>query len=302
MPDMSHTPKRLAVCTSDWHMRETVPVNRKPGFSNQQLNKVDFILELCQKLDADLYNAGDIYNKARPPRWYTNRFQSLLASYPNVYHYACAGQHDQVYHSTNLADTSIQSLYSSRLIRHANSKRIRTVDWGGDIESPVDILIAHFCVTEKPIEFIPYSLTAEQFMTKVKARVIITGDYHVAHHLEREGQLLVNPGSIVRMGIDSIKRQPSVYVVDIGKAEVVDQVFLPSSPAEEVFDLKGAEKKKDQQKKKEQLAERFDKYLEQANNKQLKPDFDKNLTDVVLNGRPSEAVKTDIDTIMEEVR
>ena len=299
---MSHTPKRIAVCTSDWHMRETVPVNRKPGFANQQLAKVAFILDLCRDLDADLYNAGDIYNTARPPRWYTNRFQSLLARYQDVMHFACAGQHDQVYHSANLADTSIQSLYSSELIHHADSDRIRTVDWGGDVESPVDILIAHFCVTEKPIEFIDYSLTAEQFMNKVRAQIMVTGDYHVAHYLKRNGKLLVNPGSIVRMGIDSVERQPSVYVIDTVQTEVIDQVFLPISPAEEVFDLTGAAKKKDQQKRKEQLAERFEDYLEQANNKQLKPDFEKNLTDVVLNGAPSEDVKNDIDSIMEESR
>ena len=302
MSHLSNTPKRLAVCTSDWHMRETIPVSRKPGFTAQQLKKVAFILELCWELDADLYNAGDIYNTARPPRWYTNRFQAVLARYPDLHHYACAGQHDMVYHSSNLADTSIQSLYSSGLIHHADSDRIRTVDWGGDIENPTDILIAHFCVTEKPIEFIPYSLTAGQFMKKARAQIMVTGDYHVAHYLKRNGKLLVNPGSIVRMGVDSVKRQPSVYVIDTVKTEVIDQVFLPISPAEEVFDLEGAEKRKDQQQKKEQLAARFEEYLEQANNKQLKPDFDKNLTDVVLKGSPSEAVKIDIDTVMEEVR
>lgn len=302
MPDMPYIPKRLAVCTSDWHMRETIPVNRKPGFTNQQLTKVDFILNLCQQLDADLYNAGDIYNTARPPRYYTNRVQSLLSRYPDVRHFACAGQHDQVYHSSNLADTSIQSLYSSGLIHTADSDRIRTVDWGGDIEFPVDILIAHFCVTEKPIEFIDYSLTAGQFMKKARAQIMVTGDYHVAHHLKRNGKLLVNPGSIVRMGIDSVERQPSVYVIDTVKTEVVDQVFLPIEPAEKVFDLEGAAKKKDQQKRKEQLAERFDTYLKQAENKQLRPDFEKNLSDTVVQGDPSEAVKTDIDFIMEEVR
>lgn len=302
MSDMSYTPKRLAVCTSDWHMRETVPVNRKSGFTAQQCAKVIWIFDLCVKLDADLYNAGDLYNTSRPPRWYTNRFQQVLAGYPEVNHFACAGQHDQVYHSKNLADTSIQSLYSSGLIHKADSNRIRTADWGGDINSPVDILIAHFCVTEKPIEFIDYSLTAAQFMNKTNATIMVTGDYHVAHHFEHNGRLLVNPGSIVRMGIDSVERQPSVYVIDTEKVEIVDQVFLPIEPAEEVFDLEGAEKKKDQQKRKEELAKRFDIYLEQVEDKLFKPDFEGSLTDTMAEGNPSEEVITDIDHIMEAVR
>lgn len=302
MPDMPYEPKRLAIATSDWHMRETLPANRKPGFTNQQLSKVDFIMSLCQKYDADLYNAGDIYNTARPPRHYTNRVQQVLARYPDVYHLACAGQHDQIYHSRNLADTSIQSLYSSGLIHQVDSDRVRTVDWGGDITFPIDILIAHFCVTEKPIEFIPYSLTAGQFMKKARAQIMVTGDYHVAHYLERNGKLLVNPGSIVRMGIDSIKRKPSVYLIDTVKTQIVDQIFIPIEPAEEVFDIDGVDKQKVKKKRQEELTARFNNYIEKAATKQEQPDFEENLTDVIEKDLPKEETRTEIDFIMEEVR
>ncbi len=290
---------KYAIATSDWHLREERPINRKPGFQKQQYEKIMFIMELCSKYDADLYNAGDVFDKPRQSRKFVSKYLRLFKQYPEVLHVACAGQHDQIYHSKNIADTSIELLFASGWLHNPQNPALWAADWGSEMSVSTDRLIAHYCVTERPNEFIEYSLTASQFLAATKARIAVTGDFHDAHYLEEDGRLLVNPGSPMRLGVDSVNKKPSVYLIDTEKAEVIDQIFLPIHPGEEVFDLVGVKRKKESEKLKEEMADRFEDYLKRMSEyKTERPDFHKNLEKLVVATCEDEDVKKEIDTMV----
>lgn len=286
----------LAICSSDWHLTAAKPINRHVGYDKQQFIKVTWILKKCREYSADLYLAGDVFDRAREPRWLVSEYTRLFREY-GVNILACAGQHDQAYHSKDLRDTSINSLYSAGLIHHSKE----TMDWGADIPEQVETLIAHYCVTEKPNPFIDYSVTASKFMTMTKAKLIVTGDYHKAHHLEKNGRLLINPGSIMRNASDSINKEPVVYLVDVSKNKIIDVLKVPILPAGDVFDLSGIQRHKEDKARKEEMGKRFDDYILNASNEKIRPNFPKNVLKVVADTSPAEAVKNEIDNIMEKV-
>ncbi len=286
----------IAICTSDWHLTARTPVSRNKGYTTQQFDKVEWILNQCKEYGAVLYNAGDIFNRAREPRWLVSEYQALLREY-EIDIIACAGQHDAAYHSKDLSDTSINSLYSSGLIQHTRE----TVDWGGDISVDVGVLIAHYCVTEKPNPFISYSVTATKFMSMTKAKLIVTGDYHPAHYLEKDGRLLVNPGSIMRNASSTIDKRPSVYLVDVKKGQLIDTLYIPTLPSKKVFDLSGIKRQKKDKKRREEMKGCFDEYINNAVGDKVAPDFPKNVTKVIFDTKPGEEIKKEIDSIMETV-
>jgi len=307
--------KNLAVATSDWHITADRPRNRLPGYQQQQYDKVQWILETTKDLGAVLLNAGDIFDRAREPRSVTNKYMKLFRQY-DIEHYACAGQHDQTFQSRNLSDTSIGQLFAAGFIDGDNGGisfvmgenpgyGVCKFDWGNDklfYEVGMNVVVAHFCVTERPIEFIDYSLTAEEFMKKAKARIMVTGDYHTAHTLKKDGRLLVNPGSIMRNASDTIQKKPSVYLIDLDTAEVVDQLEIPILPASEVFNMDQIDREKKHRVEKQLRTQQFEEYAANVQkSKDIKVDFVKELNQVITHVNPDDLVKVEIDTIMGEV-
>lgn len=302
MPE--RTKKRIGVCTSDWHLTADVPYSRSPEFVTDQYEKVEEIQYFCCDLALEhpewevyLLNAGDVHDKARIPRWLSSEYLSLLSLSMFTHrfvHIACAGQHDQLYHSTKLDDTSLQGLYSSGCVQRYG-RGIYTADWGMNYSEYDDVIVAHVCCTEKHNPYIDYSVTARELLDRTKAQVLVTGDYHKAHFLKHEGRLVVNPGSVMRLNSGETKKKPSIYVVDLDEAEVLDQVFLAVKPASEVFDLTKISQEKADEKRDEELRSRFDEYLHKVQTKAVKPDFDKVLEKVITDMTPSEAVKQEIE-------
>ncbi len=293
----------IAVCSSDWHLTVKRPVSRKTGYVNQAFNKVAWILSKCRELEADLYFAGDIFDRCREPRWLASKYQALFAKM-RVTIYGCAGQHDQIFHSKNLTDTSIQTFYAAQMLqRHTpDSSELQAVDWGGEIPQDVDTLIMHYCVTQSPIPYIDYSVTARKFMKQTNARIIVTGDYHEAHHLEYGGRLLINPGSIMRNASDTTQKKPVVYVINTRTAQILDILEVPVLPANEVFDLAAISAGKAAKERKEDLKRKFDLYVANAATKKIRPDFLKNLANVITELNLEESVRLEIDSIKEAVR
>ena len=298
--------KRVGVATSDWHIMAKPPRKRREGFIAEQYDKIEEINHYTRDIALEhpewevyLLNAGDLHDKARIPRWLSSHYISMLTSplFTSTFtHIACAGQHDQIYHSTKLDDTSLQALYAAGCVQRYG-RGIKTADWGVR-DGFDDVLVTHICCTERVNEFIEYSVTPKQLLRQRKARVIITGDYHVAHYYKEGGRLVVNPGSIMRLSSDEIDRKPSIYLVDLDEAEVLDQVFLDVKPAGEVFDLSRIDEDKEEKKQKQERDKRFEKYIDKIKEKSVRPDFDVMLEKVIKLRKPSDAVKQEIDEAM----
>lgn len=294
---------KIGVAASDFHITHKIPRFRTETFVEDQYDKVEQILWLCKDY-ADqghkvyLLNSGDMFDTARIPRWLLSRYLSLfnVSTFLDSFaHIACAGQHDQLFHSRKLDDTSIYALYSSGCIQRFGPG-IKVLDWGAELDTEYGgTLVAHICCTVSHNEFIDYSITAKELLRKTKAKVIVTGDYHHAHHYQRDGRLIVNPGSITRLASDEVDRRPSVYVVDLDAAEIIEQVFLEVRPPAEAFLVGRIGELKDEDKKKQERQDRFEDYLQKVKEKKIKPDFDKVLSEVVKDMAPAEEVKQMIE-------
>jgi DNA repair exonuclease SbcCD nuclease subunit len=288
---------KYAIATSDWHLSAKKPKFRRDNFLECQYEKVEFILRLCQEKGAALLNAGDIFDTARQPRHFVNRYLELFRKYHSVKHDACAGQHDQSFQSRNLSDTSFGTLLSSGVVTGQSAIRC---DWGDPtVFEGTGVIVSHFCVTPKPVEFIHYSLTAQQFMDKAQARTAITGDYHVSHvYRTSDGRLLVNPGTITRNKADMVNFQPKVYLIDLEHNEVVEEIFIQIRPADEVFDLRAVELEQKQKEKRKDSQEIEDYIAVMREHGRVDPDFEGYLQQVIGAVEAEEEVKVEIDEIM----
>ena len=283
------------VCSSDWHITASTPTSRLPGYQQQQFNKIAWILAYCRKISSPLYIAGDIFEKAREPRNLLNQYLKLFVEYSDIKIYACVGQHDQLWHSKDISDTNIEILFSSGLFQHIG------IAWG-DTNSIIDsdILLSHFCVTDKPNKFIDCSVTAKDYLSMVANRIVITGDYHQAHYLKTENRILINPGSIMREASDTIKRKPSIYVVNTESLEL-ETIYIPIEPVETVFNMEMIKTKKDIKNKLDETSIDITKYIETAKKQQeIKPNFPKCVDEIIQNMEPTEQVKQEVTEMMSE--
>lgn len=282
------------VCTSDWHIRLNNPENRIDDYVNNQIEKVRWILRYCRDQEAVLVIAGDLFDSPNTPRWLVNKYLELFTDY-GVDIVACAGQHDQHFHSLELRNTPIGTFYSSGLVQKAWG-HITAVDWDEEYTPDTnDVLIVHRCVTEKPNEFIPYSYTASEMMKKYKdKRFIISGDYHVPHFLQQGNRLLINPGSLMRSGKNQYDYEPCVWVLDTQDGDF-GRVYIPIKPASEVFNLDNMDRVDD----KAEVDKRFDDLINSFNDEETKPDYESNLNMVVESYKPTESVVAITSNVME---
>lgn len=270
----------LLLATSDWHIRDRKPRYRKDDFLQAQYNKIEFILSHTKQIGAQLVIAGDIFDKYNISYATVARYIRLFRKY-GVCAWACAGQHDQHHHSQDLTGTAYELLMSAGCITAPEY----SMDWGGD-QKDTDILIAHACVTEKPMEFIEYSVTAAEFMKVTKSRIIITGDYHATHIRKEDDRLLVNPGSIMRAAKNEIDKKPVIFLIDTDSL-LVEPIYLPIN--EDVFDMGAIDSERVRQTRKSDVEASMAAFAELARSYTTAADFAKNLERVSL--RCSEPAK-----------
>jgi len=292
--------KRYALATSDWHLTSRKPVFRKENWQECQAEKVLQVLDLCVDTGAVLYNAGDLFDVAKDPRRFVNKYLRIFRNHA-AFHMVCAGQHDQQNQSSDLQDTNFGTLLAAGVIHRIGEENVYSADWGDEkmFTTDSDILLAHACVTPREVAFISYSITAAEFLKKTKARTIITGDYHVPHTRKDGDRLLVNPGTITRNKADMLDFKPRVYLIDLDTNEIVDEIFLKVLPADEVFDLEAIEKSKKILDHKEEM-ENLQNFITTMKEKgKVDPDFDGCLDFVVTTTKPREEVKVELAAIME---
>lgn len=217
--------KVSAILTSDWHLRETVPVCRTDDFWKVQVNKVNFIHALQRKYDCPVIHAGDLFHYWKPsPYLLSMSINNLPDQFVTVY-----GQHDLPQHNLNLKEKS--GIY---VLESAN--RLTVLDgcsWGQTPKTASleiggrKILVWHnfTYVGKDPWPGIT-SPKAYLLLEKYKQfDLIVTGDNHQSFTFNNQnGNLLVNPGSLTRQNADQIDFQPKVYLwyADDNSVETVD--------------------------------------------------------------------------------
>lgn len=218
-----------AILTADWHLREDTPICRTDDFWQAQWKKVDFIRDLQIKYECPVIHAGDLFNHWKPsPYLLSNTINHLPYNFCSV-----CGNHDLPQHSLELKEKS-----GINVIDVALSKDIFYIfnkgHWGELPEYPSlimkdkKILVWHVMtwVGNQPWPGCT-DLSAEQILNKYpQFDLIVTGHNHKAFVVEKDGRLLVNPGSLTRQEADKDEHVPRVYLW-YAKSNTVTPIYLP---------------------------------------------------------------------------
>jgi DNA repair exonuclease SbcCD nuclease subunit len=218
--------KPNAIFTSDWHLREDIPTCRDDEFWNDQWKKVEFIFNLQQEYDCPVIHAGDLFHHWKPSPYLISK---AIINLPYEFH-TIYGQHDLPQHSLELRHKSgvhaLECANALRILPHAHfgeEPKESSIKIQGR-----SILVWHQLVWKGKRPW-PNCTdpSGEDVLNKYpQFDVILTGDNHKTFFIERENQLLVNPGSLMRQSADQIEHRPCVFLW-YARPNVVNPVYLP---------------------------------------------------------------------------
>lgn len=218
------------ILTSDWHLRDTIPICRKDDFWETLWNKVDFVAKLQKQYDCPVLHAGDLFHHWKPsPYLLSKTIEHLPKEFYTIY-----GQHDLPQH--NFDERYRSGIY---VLERATALKVLTgIHWG---QNPYYhsgwsfghtlgrlIMVWHHMVWQGRRPF-PNCTDPSAYAILKKYEnydLILTGDNHKAFVENYEGRILVNPGSLTRQAADQIDFRPRIYLYD-ARTNTVEPVYLP---------------------------------------------------------------------------
>ena len=230
-----------AILTADIHLTETTPISRTDNYIEAQDRKLAFLKQLESQYDCPVIDAGDIFDYWKASPWLIARAYKNLPSEI----YTIPGNHDLPEHSMQQYEKSALHVLEVALAIRRLSKTpydrhdftIAGFAYGEKLEDVnADIVVIHDLVYEgnppwpNAVGYQPKDL----FKIFTKPRLILTGHYHMALVAKsKDGRLVVNPGSMMRMTIVQKDYKPRCYLYNFDDNEV-EPVYFPIE--EEVFD------------------------------------------------------------------
>lgn len=220
--------KADAIFTSDWHLRESIPICRTDNYWKAMWRKIDSIAELQRKNDCVVLHAGDFYDHWKPSPFL---LRTTIKHIPDQF-YTLYGQHDLPQHNLQLVDKC-----GINVLEIAN--RINVLDgahWGQTPSVSMRIKGRKILVWHKfnyqgkrPWPGCTAPTANKLLRDYPEYDVILTGDNHQSFYEKQGNGLVVNPGSIMRMDADQHKQKPCVFLW-YAKENIVVQHILPHEP------------------------------------------------------------------------
>ena len=224
-----------AILMSDPHLRETTPVCYIGDYQKEQWNSMDFVSNLQKRWNCPILCAGDLFDHWKPSPWLlTETMKHLPAKF-----FSCMGQHDLPQHSIDLVNKSgFGTLKEAEYIKDANDWNLDNIDivfchFGQEPPLKRDqrikqILIWHKLVYkgEKPFPTASGGQAISMLHKFPQYDLLLFGDNHQTFTATYGDQLLVNPGSLMRMDADQIDHKPCVFLW-FAEDNSVQQIFIP---------------------------------------------------------------------------
>lgn len=320
--------KVTAILTADWHLTHKKPPARlDEDYIETQFKKIEFIKRLVWKIEQDkigwpfILHAGDLFDKATPPVWFINRMldeidTSLLKLR------VVPGNHDLVHHS-------MEAIWKSALFTLSRSRQLEIrYERGGDVancpyydkgwpksfsmvafpwgsklqpksyfmQNSVDrwVAVAHCFAYKgkgKHWEQIDDTAIPAKRLFDLGYDLVVTGHNHQPFVLRnKQGQLIVNPGSLTRMHADQVDHEPRVYLWD-AEANEVEPVYVPID--EDMVS-------RDHLKEKEERDERIEAFVSRLDGGyEVGLSFEDNLNQFYAANKTAKSVKKIISEVME---
>ena len=297
--------------TSDWHIRNTTPENRKDLFFATQVSKIQQIFTIFKERNCQyIFQAGDLFDTPRPSFDLLETYISLFNKYNinNKNFLAVAGQHDLRFRTEER--TAFKLMRFLGFIQKVDTEITLSEDihlygasWGDEIPTITDgdkfnILLIHKTIVDKPLWFGHEGfLQSDKLFKSNPYDVILAGDNHTPVFYKHKNQTIVGCGCIVRKTIAEADLKPHVYILDINNdlEYSLEKIYLQFEPADKVFKPEALERtdKKENQK--------LQKFIESIKNNEIGQslDFRKNLELTMKSTEDS--VKTIITKAFEEI-
>ena len=226
------TRKPTCLLTGDWHLREDQPVCRVDDYWTAQSKKLQYISELQEKYACPIYHSGDLFHHWKPSPYLLSTFMYYF-SHPAGF-ITCLGNHDIPQHSLELVYRSgVWTLWTAGYITVAPThweREPETIPAPGEAGNDYDMLMWHIMtwVGERPWPGCedPEANELIESVEIYEPDIILTGHNHKTFVVERDGRLLVNPGSMMRMAADQEDHEPCVFLW-YAETNEVERVVLP---------------------------------------------------------------------------
>jgi len=236
--------KADAILTADIELRAFQPTCRTDDHWTAQERKIKWLCQLQYENDGcPIFDAGDLFDK----RYKSNPSHELLGwameNLPQPF-YTIPGNHDlpgkSIENYSNSAMAVLEQagkLWSWRCFEGGlyieNVGNIYPFPWGSVIKNPkvdrgLNIALVHAMVYE---EFEPFpgcvGYSAKEVMDLLPDfDLIVCGHNHQTFTREKEGRVLVNPGSLMRNDADQIDFKPSVFLW-FADTNTIKRVYVP---------------------------------------------------------------------------
>lgn len=230
-----------AIITGDIHLRDDQPVCRTDDYFQAQAQKIKWLLNLQEEHGCPILDAGDLFAKSKPSHYLV---QWAINNLPYSDMYTVPGNHDLPSHNLELLDKSgLGVLVAAQAIQVIMGRKILSknfvVDgfpWGkepkglqGDGRGELPhVALCHVMTFDGES---PWPGCKDLSATKLLRRMsgydlVITGHNHKAFVVQRQGRLLVNPGSLMRSNAEQADFKPRVYLW-YAEDNTVEPIYVP---------------------------------------------------------------------------
>ena len=212
-----------AILIGDLHLREDTPQCRTDDYWSEQWRKMKFIRDLQREHGCPVLQPGDFFDHWKPsPRLLAQTFLHI----PDKL-WVIAGNHDLPQHSMDLFDKC--GLYALSV---GAPDKVRIINNPFCIKDKM-IWMTHRPVYNKDVPPWHTDAVTARYLLRYNPEydLILTGDLHDKFIEQYAGantphQLLVNPGSVMRMTTDQINHEPAVFLW-YANSNTVEEVPIP---------------------------------------------------------------------------
>lgn len=234
------------------HASSKNPVARKDHIHKTFFKKFKFIIEYAKKYNADILQAGDLFDRPRDWRMLFDIMDFFEEETPNFI-YAVPGQHDS-YLRTKIEENPTTLGFLSKM-GHINilgkepkimtapdeqSVYVYGAGWGEKIPEPEgkkNILVVHSPISKVGLFPKHKYIGMKHFINEHKEYdLILCGDIHRQFVNTKGKTILVNTGPILRRDGDkyNFKHRPSFFVWD-SEYGSLEKIQIPHEPAKRVL-------------------------------------------------------------------
>lgn len=219
-----------AIFCADLHLRDDVPASRTDNYFEAQMKKIEFIDDLATKYSCPVLVAGDIFHKAKSSK----ALEIAIINTLNITWEGIPGNHDLPGHNIDkLFDSSLGVLSAAQTMTISSTPldevdKLKLSDFISSTDRTIGLIhkLVHADVKvmagDKVISYSAKKLLKEN----PDCDIIVSGDNHQTFVVKEGKQLLVNPGSMMRMTADQQNHKPCIFLY-YAESNTVKQVFLP---------------------------------------------------------------------------